>query len=710
MSETSTTGAYVYQQIVKTTAEWAADKTVIVENVWLFERRTDGKIITKLSDGKHCYADLNEYGLSAWDAAQLGGYEGTKEEFYEALGTIDTVVEQLTNLVDSLDGKFAETPDLAATPTEDTLTYTVDETTRNFSIGQQCRVYEADEEDHVFYQLYDITSEGKADWRVAGSGGASAFQEKVTITLSSNQGANDPALTGKKVTLSYSGQQTELVWQGEALEVNIPTQVEYVVTPEAADGYASPDAQTYVAAGGNERQISLVYSTEKVTVNVTTEDSGDCSAVTVTVKKTSDGTVIGTGTGAQVIVKVPYGTEYTVSVDAKSGYTAPEAVTYTANSASRTVALVYALIKSSAIIIDQTITDPATMVTGDVNGEVIQWIRNNSHRVLAKKTSDGNVTYCRLLDSDGTKYYDGTTADLTGGAGDVFVKLPEFYYHATEGDTVTITFAKEKINDDYVKWDGNTLIGVYEAYNNGGKAYSRSGVASTGNVSQADWKTYARSRGTGYQLVDWQMHCVLGCLFYAKYGNTNSQAICGAGTNAYDKQAGQTNSLGMTDTTTANGNSMSINFWGLENWWGNKYEWMDDYDNPANSLTATVNDPVSGSTRQLALPSSTTDYSAYAKKLKFGKYLDLVATADDPKDGTDSTGYCDYQWWPGTTSSSSRVLRRSCYYSDTSGGVAYASASCASSYAYSGYGSRLAFRGVSLEAESVEAFKALSVL
>ena len=45
MSE-STTGAYVYQQIVKTTAEWAADKTVIVENVWLFERRTDGKIVT----------------------------------------------------------------------------------------------------------------------------------------------------------------------------------------------------------------------------------------------------------------------------------------------------------------------------------------------------------------------------------------------------------------------------------------------------------------------------------------------------------------------------------------------------------------------------------------------------------------------------------------------------------------------------------------
>lgn len=709
MSET-TSGAYVYQQIVKTTAEWAADTTVIVENVWLFERRTDGKIITKLSDGKHCYADLEEYGLGAWDAAQLGGYEGTKEEFYEALGGIDTVVEQLTALVDSLDGKFAETPTLAATPTEDTLTYTVDDATRNFSIGQQCRVYEADEEDYVFYQLYNITSENKADWRVAGGGGASAFQEKVIITLSSNQGTSDSALTGKKVTLSYSGQQTELVWQGEALEVNIPMQVEYVVTPEVADGYSSPAAQTYVAVGGSERQISLVYSTEVVTVNVTAESSGDCSAVAVTVKKTSDDTVIGSGTGAQVVVKVPFGTEYTVSVGTLSGYTTPASQSFTANTAARAVTMTYELIKSSVITIDQTVSDPATMISGDVNGEIIQWIRQNSHRVLAKKTSDGNVTYCRLSDTDSTKYYDGTAAVLTGNEGDVFMKMPDFYYYATEGDAVTLTFAKEKINDNYVKWDGNTLIGVYEAYNSSSKLYSRSGVASTGNVSQANFKTYARARGTGYQLVDWQMHCVMACLFYAQYGHTNSQAKIGVGTNTYDKSTGQTNSLGMTDTTTTNGNSMSINFWGLENWWGNKYEWMDDYDNPANSLAATVNDPVSGSTRQLALPSSSADYGAYVKKMKFGKYLDLIATGDDPKDGTDSTGYCDYQWWPGTTSSSPRVLRRSYSYSYAYGGVAYAVAHSASSYTYSYSGSRLAFRGVSREAESVSAFKALSVL
>ena len=182
MNETPTTGAYVYKQIVKTTAQWAADTSIIPENVWLFERRPDGKVVTKLSDGLRPYSRLDEYGLSAWDAAQLGGYQGTKEEFYASLGKIDEKVETIQNLVASLDGKFAETPTLSAKPTENTLTYKSGEDTRSFAIGQQCRVYDTENKKYVFYQLYDITAENKADWQIAGSDG-SAFSETVKITL-----------------------------------------------------------------------------------------------------------------------------------------------------------------------------------------------------------------------------------------------------------------------------------------------------------------------------------------------------------------------------------------------------------------------------------------------------------------------------------------------------------------------------------------------
>ena len=95
--------------------------------------------------------------------------------------------------------------------------------------------------------------------------------------------------------------------------------------------------------------------------------------------------------------------------------------------------------------------------------------------------------------------------------------------------------------------------------------------------------------------------------------------------------------------------------------------------------------------------------------MKFGRYLDLIATTDDPKNGSDTVGYCDYQWWPGSTSSNLRVVRRSFYNSYADGGVVCALADRTSSYADSNYGSRLAFRGSLVEAENVSAFKALSV-
>ena len=361
----------------------------------------------------------------------------------------------------------------------------------------------------------------------------------------------------------------------------------------------------------------------------------------------------------------------------------------------------------STITIDQTNDDPATRVSGDINGSVIQYIRNNSHRVLAKQTADGVLTYCQLNDANSTQYYDGTTAALDGTQGDVFLKLPEFYYKGTEGNQVNIMFAKEPVDDEYIRWDPNTLIGVYEAYNGSSKMYSRSGVASTVKVSQSTWKTYAAARGTGYQLVDWQMHCVMGCLYYAMYGNTDCQSSIGKGTDSYTKSTGQTNSLGMTDTVAGgNGDSQSINFWGLENWWGNKYEWIHDYNNPANSLSATVNDPVNGGTRSLPI----FDYiGKYPKKMKFGRYLDLIATTDDPKNGSDTVGYCDYQWWPGSTNSEPRVVRRSGNNLNASGGVAFAVANNAASNTGSSYGSRLAFRGSLVEETDVETFKAITI-
>ena len=100
-----------------------------------------------------------------------------------------------------------------------------------------------------------------------------------------------------------------------------------------------------------------------------------------------------------------------------------------------------------------------------------------------------------------------------------------------------------------------------------------------------------------------------------------------------------TDSLGMNDTKAeTNGNTMSINFWGLENWWGNKYEFMQE-DNIG--ATMSTYDPMTKGTREISVP----DYkSSYPKKMVFGKYMDLIPMSDDPKNGSGSIGYCDIQY------------------------------------------------------------------
>lgn len=51
-------GAYIYQQIEQTTAEWAVDTTVYPVSVFLFERLENGKVNMKLSDGVHPFSGL----------------------------------------------------------------------------------------------------------------------------------------------------------------------------------------------------------------------------------------------------------------------------------------------------------------------------------------------------------------------------------------------------------------------------------------------------------------------------------------------------------------------------------------------------------------------------------------------------------------------------------------------------------------------------
>lgn len=525
------------------------------------------------------------------------------------------------------------------------------------------------------------------------------IKSTLKVIIDSNQ-TDKTDMAGVNATVTFNG--TDHVVESNQ-PVAIPIGTEITVSFNDVNGYKKPGNIVFTSTGGAVEKTGI-YQSEFVSVTL----SSDNSAVMTGQKVTINGTEY-TYQGTPVLAKIPFDTQYTISVNAKDQYITPQPQTITASQAQRNVAMVYTYspIKYNTIILNQALTDPAAMLSGDINGEVVQLIRQNSHRVLAKKTAEGEVTYCRLKDDDGTKYYDGTDASSSLGlyGPDVFVKLPRFFWKVTRDDTVNDFFLIELAyggnpGEGWHEWDGNVLIGVYKAHIDEPYLYSYSGVPPTVNNAQTTFKVYARNKGDGYQIVDWEMHCVMAMLYYCQYGHMNCQLKIGAGTSYYPKVTGMTNALGMTDTDgDGNGNSGSINFWGLENWWGDLYEWVDNIE--FNNGVATITNP-DGSTRTVR------GYDVdgkYLRKMVIGEFFDLIGKESG---GSDTTGYCDYYYLDITTTS--RVVLRSNLGSVTNGGVSCANANVGFSVKGSNIGSRLAFRGRCIEAKSVEAFEALPII
>ena len=299
-------------------------------------------------------------------------------------------------------------------------------------------------------------------------------------------------------------------------------------------------------------------------------------------------------------------------------------------------------------------------------------------------------------------------------------KLAFTFLNSAAFDFVLLTTSEsvEAIEPDWVEHT-ECLGGVYEAYLIDDVLRSVSGVSSVGTISQSQAVKYAQNRGKGFQLFDWEMHKDVGNLHFFKYGNTDSQGVCGYGTSNYQKVTGLTNALGMRDTVSyykekggsnpqAEGayrdgvNYQSVNVLGYENFQGNKAEWLQ---------YVTVNKTAADGRWFITMPDGTervvqgiTVYNAdiYPTHMVWGRYMDLIAA----KEGGSTSSHWFDRFYVGT--GLSRVVYRSGYAAAAWGGVSCAGANSDSSYAVAYVGVRLAFRGIIRWAGSVAAFKAIN--
>lgn len=299
--------------------------------------------------------------------------------------------------------------------------------------------------------------------------------------------------------------------------------------------------------------------------------------------------------------------------------------------------------------------------------------------------------------------------------------------NTAEFDKVVLSNS-DKIEDMEPDWVANEehLCAVVGSSVVGSKLRSCiTGNSTTASMNWIDFHYYSVQRGM--QQIDALMHSRIANLFYARYGRRDSQEQCGGGQHTNNRITGGTAGYGMQDTigydeaykindkitnsivdgsihqyawyrgqdeygspTVTQVNNISC--LGYEDIYGHKYEMMDGVDLP--------NDSGNQGKWRIWMPDGTVRWvkgktisDQWITGVAHGKYMDIVPVGT--ANGSSSTYYCDKYW---ISTAASRVVYR---------GYAYANAHYDASYSYTFVGSRLAFRGKLVRAESVEAYKAI---
>ena len=349
---------------------------------------------------------------------------------------------------------------------------------------------------------------------------------------------------------------------------------------------------------------------------------------------------------------------------------------------------------------------------------------------------NGNVVKSIVVPTLGNRFEAGMylISDVPEGAKTLYFSI----LNTAEFDKVVLSNSS-KIEDMEPEWFANDehLCAVVGSSVVGSKLRACiTGGSTTASMTWTDFHYYSVQRGM--QQIDALMHFRIANLAYAKYGRRNMQEQCGAGSHTNMRTTGGTMSRGMQDTIGYEGakaitpnvtNSLvdenrvhqyawyvdkdeygaakvtqvnNICCLGYEDIYGHKYDMMDGVDLPntsGNEGKWRIWMP-DGSTIMIK---GTTNSGNWITAVAHGRLMAVVPVGS--MNGSSSTYYSDLYW---ISTATGRVVYRGCSYADAYGGVSSANAYYDASFAYALVGSRLAFRGKLVRAQSVVAYKALS--
>lgn len=279
---------------------------------------------------------------------------------------------------------------------------------------------------------------------------------------------------------------------------------------------------------------------------------------------------------------------------------------------------------------------------------VVTDVHTNMRRCLLR--DDLTVNYY-LDPTNSALKADGTSSVLTGADGQVMVEIPAFYVKFTAGSnrnwaislipapgyTLHPAFMKNgsfvpyryygaydacvfngSVYESGLNYDNNWSSGQnWSAIGAAAKLSSVSGVYPAVGATRANFRTMAANRGTGWRQVDFYLEHAVQLLYLVEYGSFNAQAKLGNGnvsvssgypassgnqTDSPHSVAGKSNSIGNASTNTTTGASSStrdtafMSYRGIENWYGNCWNWIDGFNINSNQGYVSNTTPFSDDT------------------------------------------------------------------------------------------------------------------
>ena len=247
--------------------------------------------------------------------------------------------------------------------------------------------------------------------------------------------------------------------------------------------------------------------------------------------------------------------------------------------------------KSYSIVIDFSLSDPASMITYtddiDIAPMDTRWFDVLGLKLCVLK--NGVVQYY-LNPNDVTKKLDGSAADITTLGNDVMLEIPRMGTNCLWLDSnrlkITITTAPNRTGYDYRAFSlhkyndcDKIYIGRYHAYLNNDRLYSSSGKTPTNLKTLTEYRTYATNRGIGYTDIGICDDILLQCLYLLIVQHFNSQTTIGRGIceASHMHNTGEANTFGWLNTGSPDKTDgiTAICCLGIENFWGNIWVWED---------------------------------------------------------------------------------------------------------------------------------------